>query len=231
LKQKHLLPNPSSLWHKHVTLVLNVLWKALRELNATAELPKDEEELDRVLTLKAREAYFSLSLTERPQGFHLGPKTELSAFTEADLGEPFLRKKPDFTWGMQNDLAGSPEEVTKDFHIESKRLGKDPNGRLTREYVTKGVVRFLTSEHRYGNNVGDGAMVGYVQDSDVDDILTRVNRCAAGLASYHIPELRFDDRAEPVMQAAQTLNRTEVNPASFTLHHLWTELRGASRSA
>ncbi len=227
------IPTSRALWLRHVERVQYVLFLALQRLRAEQGLPLHEEQLDERLYLKARDVYYALKATERPQAFNLFPKGKHSPVQEADLDEEWLRKQPDFKWRMQDDSAVSREGLTKDFDIESKRLGTPTSQTwvLTEQYVISGITRFLSSSHRYGNNVNDGAMIGYIQDWDVAGILGEVNQQVTAQTEYSIPTLRFSNHKQTVIQTRQTLKRSEVVPSSFCLHHLWVDLRSASTSA
>lgn len=224
------LPSPQLLWERHVERVLGVLCLALEWLHAEKNLPAAEERIDRRLYLKARDAYHSLPISKRPQSFALQPKAEQTPVEEQDVDEGWIRKKPDFKWRMHNDRAATPQELTRDFDIESKRLGNPTSPRwvLTRQYVVSGIVRFLSTTHRYGNGVDAGAMIGYVQDSQPSGILAEVNSYIRETTGHAIPGVCFprdDFRAEPVMRTHQELARREVHPSHFLLHHLWVDLR------
>ena len=224
------VPDPQLLWERHVERVLRILCLALERLHAEKGLPVAEKQLDRWLCLKARDAYHSLGVSERPLSFGLHPKAEQTPADEQHVDEEWVGKKPDFKWRMQNDLAATPRELTRDFDIESKRLGR-PTSRgwvLAKQYVVEGIVRFLSASHRYGNGVDAGAMIGYVQDSLPSEILAEVNRHIGRRTEHAIPTIRFpgdDYGTEPVMRTRQELARSEVDPSRFILHHLWVDLR------
>jgi len=225
------IPDPQALWDRHVEAVLRVLSLALDRLHAENVLPLDEKAIDRRLSLMARIAYHSLSAEERPQSFALQRQAEPLPVGEEDVNAQWVGKKPDFKWRMQDDLASRPEDLTKDFDIECKRLGKPTSPRwvLTKQYVLNGIGRFLRATHRYGNGVSSGAMIGYVQDSQPSDILAEVNSYIEKARDHAIPPLGFpgsDFGTEVVMRTSQELDRVEVTPPDFVLHHLWVDLRG-----
>lgn len=223
------LPSPQVLWERHVERVIRVLFLALERLHAHKGIPVGEEELDRLLYVTIREVYHHLPKPERPQSIaELAGKGEQTPVDPQDVNTDWVRKRPDFKWRMQNNLAVSPQELTKDFDIESKRLG---TGVLTKKYVVNGINRFISGSHRYGNGVNDGAMIGYIQDSQLVDVLNKVNSyiAKAGKGSHTMPPISFpvsDHLAQPVTTARQKLARVHVRPCDFTLHHLWVDLRG-----
>lgn len=229
------IPDPRTLWERHVAAVLRVLSLALEMLRAEGDLPPAEKRLNRRLCFLARNAYHGLPASVRPQVFALQPNAEQWPDARDDLDAEWVEKRPDFKWRMHNDLATTPEELTMDFDIEAKRLGRptSPNWVLTEQYVVSGVVRFLSAGHRYGNGVNAGAMVGYLQDSEPRDIVREVNRYIAGDKEHSIPDLTFvvwylsDQDLPHVMTTDQKLRRTQVSPSAFTLHHLWVDLRSS----
>jgi len=226
----HPIPDPLSLWDKHVEGVLRVLCLALERLRLEGDLPLKEVDLDGRFLVTAHEAYRGLPELDRPQMNGLQPKAEQTPISRRDVGEKWVRTKPDFTWRMQDNRARIPLEFTKDFHIESKRLGRQQNRKrvLTKEYVALGIIRFLSVDHRYGHDVTSGAMIGYVRDSEPSDLVDEVDGYIAATKEYAIPPLGFPRNGSSdhaVMKARQLLNRTEVSPAEFVLHHLWVDLR------
>jgi hypothetical protein len=210
--------------------------KALEKLSAESGLPALEKKLDRRLSRMARSAYCELTQADRPQSFDLFSQAEQAHADELDDDEDWVGTKPDFTWRMQDDLARTPQELTKDFHIESKRLGRPTSRKwiLTKQYVANGITRFLSADHRYGHDVTSGAMIGYVQDSEPPDLVGEVNGYIAATKDYAIPPLEFPRNGSSgwaVTKTRQPLNRSEVSPADFVLHHLWVDLRGRGQAA
>jgi len=225
---KRPIPRPASLWQRHATAVLRVFRLALTELGSESSLPVKEEDLDAMLHSKIAEAFQRIPHAEKPRGFHVVPQAVNWSVHSDDLNAEWTGKKPDFKWRMHNDdPMATTEELTRDFDIESKRLGL-PTSRtwvLTEKYVTNGIARFLSASHRYGNGVDSGAMIGYVQDSDPATILAEVNDHIAE-AKHAIPPISFPEpESQPVMATQQKLTRSEVSPANFALHHLWVDLR------
>ena len=225
-------PSSELLWKRHVEAVLRVLCLALERLHAEKAIPVAETDLDIRLFLLARDVYRGLPATKRPLSFALAPKGEQLPATVQDVDQPWVRKKPDFKWRMHNNLAEAPEELTRDFDIESKRLGRptSPTWVLTREYVVAGILRFLTPSHRYGNGVIDGAMIGYVQDWIPSEILSEVNDFLRSKGEQRISDVALtiaDCRMGYVTRRRQELARAQVSPSRFVLHHLWVDLRGS----
>ncbi|HUT24636.1 MAG TPA: hypothetical protein VM492_09865 [Sumerlaeia bacterium] len=224
------LPGAKDLWRKHVGSVLRVMIGALERLRRETDPPCEEEALDRILYLRAREEYFTLPVRQRPQSFNLTQQALKSPEEDTGATEEWVRKKPDFKWRIQNDLAATPRDLTMDFDIETKRLGK-PTSRswvLNREYVEKGICRFLLPTHRYGNEVDAGAMIGYVQTMAPTEVLAEVNQYLQKAAQEGLPDFSFDPNdlvAKRILETSQSLCRRQVSPPRFTLYHLWVDLR------
>lgn len=231
------MPDSGALWERHVVMVLRVLIGALQELRRGTDLPRDEEKLDRHLYLRAKDHYAALSPARRPQSFNLAAKGENVPQGDADLDEEYVQKRPDFKWRMQNDLAKTSSDLTMDFDVESKRLGKptSANWVLNREYVTNGILRFVRTSHRYGNGVNAGAMIGYIQTMSPNEAHADVNRYideareAMDQARETTPDLSQIPQdvtaLDGVHAACQRLSRREFDESEFDLHHLWVDLR------
>jgi hypothetical protein len=112
------------------------------------------------------------------------------------------------------------------YTIECKRLGTRV-GRwvLNVNYVKKGVLRFITEEHGYGKATPSGAMIGYVQSMELDDVLGEVN--AASKRSSLPPIVRADVawQENAVTRLGHKLTRPSSLLSPFDLHHLWVDIR------
>ena len=63
--------------------------------------------------------------------------------------------------------------MDKFYILEAKRLGS-PSSRqciLNENYVFHCIKRFILPEWGYSKSMSSGAMIGYVQDMELDDIL------------------------------------------------------------
>ena len=223
-------PKSPNLWKRHVECVLRVMTGALKRLHERLEIPDKEKELDRCLYFDARVEYFHLPHDKRPNGFNLILKPENPPDIESDIGQEWTLKIPDFKWRLCNNLATSPNELTMDFDIESKRLGKptSPSWILNREYVENGIFRFILATHRYGNRVDSGLMIGYIQTMIPMDIIKEVNQYIKERDKNNIPLLSFkeeDFQKKKIAQSFQFIKKRSFNPYSFTLYHLWIDLR------
>lgn len=223
------LPAGRSLWEKHERLLLDVFAFALENLRSRKDLPKRENEISIHLAVEARRAAFELGLEHPPQ--HELPRQPVS---EKELGGLGTRKRPDFTYEIRDPAAASSINSWLYYHIECKCLG-EPSSKawtLNKNYVDKGVRRFLDPEHGYGERASSGAMIGYVLSMSFDPILGEVNRHLGVLselgsaAPIYFSEVGRDQTA----RASQVLDRLRVLPRDFVLRHLWIDLRSSLAS-
>lgn len=138
------------------------------------------------------------------------------------------RKKPDFKWGFVDHSCEDQLKGDRDFDIECKRLGKPTSSswKLNRQYVQDGIRRFITDEHRYGEDESSGAMIGYVENMGLVDILNEVNGAIIE-NSEPIPPLSSDTgdwQEQDTIRFDHVLIRPfPVSP--FHLWHFWIDLR------
>lgn len=138
------------------------------------------------------------------------------------IGTAAVRKLPDIQWGYQDDTDPEPVSSARVFHIECKRIG---DATLDGKYVDEGVVRFTTLGHRYGKDVRDGAMVGYVVEGDLLNALPGVNNklSSAGLSTIAV----VSSYAPAVSCLSHNFERPFAK-SPFTLQHAWVVAVGAT---
>jgi hypothetical protein len=131
------------------------------------------------------------------------------------IGTPAVRKLPDIQWGYQDDTDPEPVSSARVFHIECKRIG---NATLDAKYVDEGVVRFTALGHRYGKDVPDGAMVGYVVEGDLLNALPGVNDkiSSAGLSAIAVVS-----SCSPAVSCLSHNFERPFAKSPFTLQHAW----------
>lgn len=225
----HSLPAREVIWARHVELVLNVMVGGLERLRMKKELPDSEKDLDKLLFVRAHESYHALERRNRPATFALDRQTPCVHQDDKEIDEQWTDKKPDFKWRLHDDTSTFDDPIME-FHIECKRLGlpTSPGWVLNRQYIRNGVARFLCASHRYGNGVSAGAMIGYIQSMKPSEILEEVNEhlrknCGSVASVLDFSPVELDDIE--VARTAQSLERDEVAPREFTLHHVWVDLR------
>ncbi|MFZ4526432.1 MAG: hypothetical protein ACOYOE_13080, partial [Chlorobium sp.] len=146
----------------------------------------------------------------------------ISPVSDSELKGGKNAKRPDFTCSLTNTFATTPEMHEISLHVECKRLGKK-SGRwdLNKNYLEHGIKRFDTLTHEYGKRSRSGMMVGYIMNSDKQDILCQVNRHLSGAA---LPEITFAFK-EKVESCDMMIYRKNVKPKEFKLIHIWADLR------
>lgn len=129
-------------------------------------------------------------------------------------------KIPDFYWAFIDPLAADPNDASKQFVVECKRL-TNPTTTYTREYVRSGIARFLNVGHGYGKGMESGAMVGYLQEVPLDDAFAGVNSvaCNDGIPALTLRSRNGESGAEFVHDIVRPF---PVSP--FHLTHIWARI-------
>lgn len=225
------LPSPQNLWARYEQMVLEVFSLSLQALRSEVNLPIDEDPISAVLALKTREVNFSLNKKGRGLPFPPNWEKPIPPLSRKDLGLGKKKKRPDFTCPFRNHAVQTHEKAYLDYHIECKRLGAptSPNWDLNKNYVLKGIIRFSNSDYGYGQGTASGAMIGYVQNMDLDSILGEVNTCIKRNKKLQLPLIDFSQASfdnQGLANTSQKLKRKTHSPSSFDLRHLWIDLRG-----
>lgn len=220
----------SMLWQRHEELILEVFFLALKLLCKEQFLPKDEDEITEKLSVKARKANFKLNRQDRGLGYPPTWQGQIAPGTESEVGSTFTRKIPDFQCPYKDESAKNAEQAYLSYCVECKRLGKtlDSGWNLNKNYVQKGISRFLTAEHSYGKAAESGAMIGYVQNMEIDTVNKEVNQYIGQVKKHEIPPIKFPPNGfsqGKTVSITQQLERTEVLPSKFNLRHVWVDLR------
>lgn len=202
----------------------------LLELFALALAILEQKNLSDVVEEDAisRELYFCLReanrvLVEQGRGFDHLPIFDSKCQPDPNDGGrvPRESKRPDFQYELIDHQA-LPRESSIHYHIECKRLGFKSISNAN--YVHLGVCRFIDEEHGYGKSCRAGAMIGYVQGTDITDILAEVNSvCSAkNIAELTVPVNSVSTGR--LHRLDHSLCRLfTISP--FDLRHLWIDLR------
>jgi hypothetical protein len=218
-------------WHEHEQRVLEIVCQALAELRQAPALPEDEPTLNRELHFCLRRVNVRLMRQGRGVQSPFVWEAQNQPLPDDDARAAREDKRPDFQCGFVNLQESNDDQASMFYTIECKRLGR-PASRwvFNVNYVEKGVVRFVTEEHGYGKGTPSGAMVGYIQSMEPDDVLGEVNG-AAGTRS--LPPIVLSDAGWQEDAAARLDHRLTRPPSllsPFDLRHLWVDLRdGRSR--
>lgn len=223
-------------WARFEQSVLEIFTIALEMLHAEASLPVLEDDqtgdsLNRRLSIlihHAMQKWEEMNDDEiATYPTHNAPQRPDLDLEKAQVVNEFEQKKPDFQWGWRDPVVKgtSRNGAFKIYHIECKRLGRELNStRLNREYVGKGIKRFTSKTHCYGQHTYSGAMIGYVQNTDLQILLDEVNRHAT---TASLPQIVLTPGVwQPIVSRLEhQLSRPAVLPTPFDLRHLWIDLR------
>jgi hypothetical protein len=142
------------------------------------------------------------------------------------------KKRPDLQWCLKNSNTQRKEEYIRYFAMECKRLGipSSTTWILNSQYVSSGICRFIKARYGYGSPKHNPsyAMIGYVQNMELGDILNEVNE-EAKAHSISTVELSSDGwKEKDISRLAHQLDRPEIHHTPLTLHHLWIDVRDIS---
>jgi hypothetical protein len=191
-------------------------------LRQIENLPETEVELNRQL-------YFCLLTASR----ELYPEDEIAPVPECnnqpdpddEVRAKREQKRPDFQWIYLDRYEPDPCRSSMQFVVECKRLGKAIRSGwvFNLNYTDHGIVRFRELEWAYAKRFPSGAMVGYWQSMNGDELLSEVHE---GSWAKSLPDLIpvGDWNVGGVSWFEHTFERPfEISP--FRLHHLWIDLR------
>ena len=214
-------PSGNQLWRKHVEIYTEVFRQALIALTAIEPIGENELDISRQLYKLVRHECFKRS----PELLY--PICETPIISESDDNEHGWKKsgRPDFSCRLKNSHALSYTESERDFHVECKCLGfpKTASWIYNKNYVNDGIVRFDQDDKRYGENVSEGIMIGYVLSMSPEDICVEVNAELIKTKRKY-PPVCFATSTTALKETTQQLTRVIIKPVDFTLIHLWIVL-------
>jgi hypothetical protein len=215
------------LWAAREAKCVSTIERALWHLRQIQKLPETEIELNRQL-------YFCLLKASR----ELHPENEIAPITECnsqpdpddEARAKREQKRPDFQWIYLDRYEADPQRSSKQFVVECKRLGKALRGDwvFNLNYTDHGIGRFHDPEWAYAKRAPSGAMVGYWQNMETDELLSEVNE---GCHKKSFPDLMLVGSWNPngVSRFEHTFDRAfEMSP--FRLLHIWIDLRSQQSS-
>ncbi|HUU83793.1 MAG TPA: hypothetical protein VM243_09845 [Phycisphaerae bacterium] len=214
-------------WQEHEQRVLEVVCLALADLQDAEQLPTDEPGLNRKLLLCLHRVNFRLLQQGRGVQTPFVWEAQNQPLADDETHTSREEKRPDLQCGFVNLQETDGDRASMFYTIECKRLGRATNRWVFNvNYVEKGVVRFVTEEHGYGKATPSGAMVGYVQSMELDDILGEVN---AAVEKRSLPVIVLAGsgwQENPVARLDHRLTRPASLLSPFDLRHMWVDLRG-----
>lgn len=231
-----------SSWKRHERRVLEVLVEALLLLRSEERLSRLREMIassddKRPIEDKInRELYLCLNQVNREllkvkRGLKTGVNYEMrNQPTPKDI-YPTEReqKRPDFSWGYFEPISRHFDSGNRYFVIECKRLGEptSKSWKFNKKYVQNGILRFVKIEYGYGEDESSGAIVGYVESMDFDDILLEINTeiksCKEAIPELSQPKVGW--QTNKINSLDHTFDRPfPISP--FHLWHFWLDFRG-----
>jgi hypothetical protein len=227
---KSMIPDAQRAWDLFVTRHVELFVRALTRLIAhdcSTHPPRQcEDDISKLLSALLREICYEMKkeceIDIRVPTWE-GPIPPRS--TKDVQGEE-VGKRPDFTCIFPNPRPGSHENIEIPFHVECKIIGKDKGSQKTykENYVRKGIVRFDSKSHGYGCGSHCGMMIGYQIGESSGGILCVINQIIAKEVSGHRP-LSMTFNSQKVGKSESQFDRQHVAPQSFTLFHLWADLK------
>lgn len=210
------------LWAAREAKCFSIITEALKRLRNTPDLPKSEVELNRQFYFCLLEASRALYADDE-----IAPVAECNNQPDPDDEARARRelKRPDFQWVCLDRYEANPRHSSKQFVVECKRLGKPVRADwiLNVNYVQNGIMRFKEPEWAYAKRAASGAMIGYWQDMEANDVLSEIN---GETGRNSLPDLILVGtwNSGDVSRCEHVLERGfEVSP--FRLHHFWVDLR------
>jgi len=214
-----LLPRGKQIWKKHVEIYTDIFRQALLALSEMPSLiGKNETTISRRLNDLVQQKCFAY---DRDLAY---PICETPIVPEETEEEYRYQETgcPDFSCRLKNPHASSCRESEFDFHIECKCLGSPTSSSwiLNKNYVNHGIMRFDLKDKRYGENVPDGMMIGYVISMNAEDICKEVNAELVKTKRKFTP-ISFSPSSDLLKETTQQIKRIVITPPDFTLIHLW----------
>ncbi|MFZ2145253.1 MAG: hypothetical protein WAV78_51465 [Xanthobacteraceae bacterium] len=162
------------LWQTRKAKCLSIIGKALQFPRQRGPFPTSEIELN-------REFYFCLLTASRElyPDDEIAPVTECSNQPDPDDEARARRelKRPDFQWIYLDRYEPDPQRSSRQFVAECKRLGvaHRPDWILNLNYVNHGILRFRDPDWAYAKLASSGAMIGYWQSMQPEQLLMEIN--------------------------------------------------------
>jgi hypothetical protein len=216
-------------WEEQAQLALELLITALEQLHAQrqadASFPVDEDKVSIELALHLNHL---IDQYGHSRGVPWLPRPNCDGILGRDPlytgSREHEEKRPDIRFDIRDLQETTVGMNHKSLVIECKRLGLSVAGHsLSKAYVFEGIVRFCRQSHRYGVYSAWSVMIGYVQSSDHNSILQKVNTHAQNAG---IPTLRCSDANwQPITSCLEHTFGRPFPVTPFRLLHLWIDLR------
>jgi hypothetical protein len=190
-------------------------------LRLNEDAPESEIDLNRCL-------YFCLLVAQREfyPDDEIGPDLECNNQPDPDDEARVARefKRPDIQWIYTDRYEPDPHRSRKQFVVECKRLGM--SARADRvfnvKYVRDGINRFRDAMWGYAQRFPSGAMVGYWQSMEGEQVLNEVN---AESRRNSLPDLTPEGWNVGAVTRLEHVFDRPFDASPFRLRHLWIDLR------
>jgi hypothetical protein len=204
-----------------------VFTEALRRLGEYARLPAAEEPINLELYWLALKVHQEL-LNSKPGNlpFTITPDSTNQPEPDDSARSRRMKKKPDFCCIMKNAQAEDFRLSQVNYYLECKRLG-EAEGKwvLNQNYSEHGMARFMRADWGYGKGCASGAMIGYVQNMEPDDVLGQVNTHATARSIPSLTRAATGWVARNVTRISQSRLTREFDTNPIQLRHFWMDLR------
>jgi len=201
-----------------------VFARALELLADENDLIGDENEpvLSRKLSFMVLKALRDVD----PKGLLGHPTREAENLPDPESTEvqPHEAKRPDYQWIHDDRSVSDARFALRSLCIECKRLGRPTSSgwKLNENYVNHGIDRFRSPEWKYGFGVKDGAMIGFVQNMEFEEILSEINDLLPSISTISLSSSGWQPGGLSWLNS--NLQRS-FRPNEFALTHLWIDLR------
>jgi len=222
MKVRTLHRQAEKLWVEREARCLSIIERALSMLREANDFAETEVELNRLLYFYLLEASRELYPDDM-----ISPIMECNNQPDSDDEARTRReqKRPDFQWIYLDRYELDSQRSSKQFVVECKRLGKAPRSDwvLNVNYTENGIRRFCDPDWAYAKHAPSGAMLGYWQSMELEEVLQDVDD-ACHLRSIPNLVLVTSCSVKGISKFEHDLERPfQITP--FKLHHLWIDLR------
>src|SRR5580700_9532229 len=213
------------LWERRRAHYFAVFRLALMLLRERSSLPEGELDLN-------REYRFAVSTACRrldPLGQFGRPVFEAQSppDPDAETMQPHEWKRPDAQWLHDDPAAPDERHCEKSFFVEFKRLGSPTPTRrdLNEEYISHGVERFRSLEHRYGMHMSEGLMIAYLQSMGLQAVYAEVCRHAVAMKFPPLVLAASGWQPKGVTELFHHFERDFPLISPFGLRHFWVDIQ------
>jgi hypothetical protein len=214
-------------WEQERAVFRSLCLRALSELREDLEVEHSEPDLNRRLVRMFNRARRQMELAGQVLHGQIVPEAKCLPNLRRPRFEAREKTIPDFRY-QYTDTKELADFSTKEVVAECKRLGRVERRReFNKLYVHEGIMRF---QRVYADTSPSAFMIGYMQDMQPAAVQIEVN-VESQKNKLNRLTLSPDGWIESgVSMLTQSFERGDP-PESFSLDHLWLDLRGSAKSA